>query len=377
MVLEPELKNLKLRNSRYAGHAIREYFLNPSWAKTKELSRIIRKLSPYVKTNPLKYLENRSREFAHYAKSMFGQKERPLLLINTSMNDEFNMVLRGPNEFWERLPFMNHGLNQYVTRNVIAFLAAIQISNGLKGFLQARIPNYDPDLDHLADVCNQSVCRTAVRNPASLSEVWVIVPDMKTAQLLQSKMMGEPKILDDLYRDPKECYVTVSSVLRAERQRIRGSDSEEGESREQIVRQAELLARRTPEFRDYRKLYVRVKGMRERDPNHPDLKSLTKEMKLLNEARVRRHKRVRELLEEGRSFDALAEKIKNLPGNRERGTRIPQELKSTPEFKKFRSLRVSLNTAIREQSKAVPRYQKLLEEARTTLYALIDKHEKR
>jgi adenine C2-methylase RlmN of 23S rRNA A2503 and tRNA A37 len=149
------------------------------------------------------------------------------------------------------------------------------------------------------------------------------------------------------------------------------------DDREQIVRQAELLARRTPEFRDYRKLYVRVKGMRERDPNHPDLKSLTKEMKLLNEARVRRHKRVRELLEEGRSFDALAEKIKNLPGNRERGTKIPQELKSTPEFKKFRSLRVSLNTAIREQSKAVPRYQKLLEEARTTLYALVDKHEKK
>jgi hypothetical protein len=377
MVLEPELKNLKLRNSRYAGHAIREYFLNPSWAKTKELSRIIRKLSPYVKTNPLKYLENRSREFAHYAKSMFGQKERPLLLINTSMNDEFNMVLRGPNEFWERLPFMNHGLNQYVTRNVIAFLAAIQISNGLKGFLQARIPNYDPDLDHLADVCNQSVCRTAVRNPASLSEVWVIVPDMKTAQLLQSKMMGEPKILDDLYRDPKECYVTVSSVLRAERQRIRGSDSEEGESREQIVRQAELLARRTPEFRDYRKLYVRVKDMRERDPNHPDLKSLTKEMKLLNEARVRRHKRVRELLEEGRSFDALAEKIKNLPGNRERGTRIPTKLKSTPEFKKFRSLRASLNKAIQRGYDSIPRYQKLLEEARTTLYALVDKYEKR
>jgi hypothetical protein len=290
------------------------------------------------------------------------------------MNDEFNMVLRGPNEFWERLPFMNHGLNQYVTRNVIAFLAAIQISNGLKGFLQARIPNYDPDLDHLADVCNQSVCRTAVRNPAALSEVWVIVPDLKTAQLLQSKMMGEPKILDDLYKDPKKCYVPVSSILREERERTR---AETRDDREQIVRQAELLARRTPEFRDYRKLYVRVKGMRERDPNHPDLKSLTKEMKLLNEARVRRHKRVRELLEEGRSFDALAEKIKNLPGNRERSARIPAELKSTPEFKKFRSLRVSLNTAIREQSKAVPRYQKLLEEARTTLYALVNKHEKK
>jgi hypothetical protein len=174
-VLDPELRNLKIKDNRYTSHAIREYFLNPSWAKTKGLIRTLRNLSPYVETYPLKFLENRSREFAHYAKSMFGQKERPLLLINSSMNDKFNLVLRGPNEFWERLPFMNHGLNQYVTRNVIAFLAAIQISNGLKGFLQARIPNYDPDLDHLADVCNQSVCRTAVRNPASLSEVWVIV----------------------------------------------------------------------------------------------------------------------------------------------------------------------------------------------------------
>lgn len=373
-VLDPELRNLKIKDNRYASHAIREYFLNPSWAKTKKLVRTIRKLSPYVETYPLKYLENRSREFAHYAKSMFGQKERPLLLINSSMNDEFNMVLRGPNEFWERLPFMNHGLNQYVTRNVIAFLAAIQISNGLKGFLQARIPNYDPDLDHLADVCNQSVCRTAVRNPAALSEVWVIVPDLKTAQLLQSKMMGEPKILDDLYKDPKKCYVPVSSILREERERTRAENKDD---REQIVRQAELLARRTPEFRDYRKLYVRVKGMRERDPNHPDLKSLTKEMKLLNEARVRRHKRVRELLEEGRSFDALAEKIKNLPGNRERGTRIPTKLKSTPEFKKFRSLRASLNKAIQRGYDSIPRYQKLLEEARTTLYALVDKHEKK
>ena len=373
-VLDPELRNLKIKDNRYASHAIREYFLNPSWAKTKKLVRTIRKLSPYVETYPLKYLENRSREFAHYAKSMFGQKERPLLLINSSMNDEFNMVLRGPNEFWERLPFMNHGLNQYVTRNVIAFLAAIQISNGLKGFLQARIPNYDPDLDHLADVCNQSVCRTAVRNPAALSEVWVIVPDLKTAQLLQSKMMGEPKILDDLYKDPKKCYVPVSSILREERERTR---AETRDDREQIVRQAELLARRTPEFRDYRKLYVRVKGMRERDPNHPDLKSLTKEMKLLNEARVRRHKRVRELLEEGRSFDALAEKIKNLPGNRERGTRIPTKLKSTPEFKKFRSLRASLNKAIQRGYDSIPRYQKLLEEAQSALYALVDKHEKR
>ena len=108
-VLDPELRNLKIKDNRYASHAIREYFLNPSWAKTKKLVRTIRKLSPYVETYPLKYLENRSREFAHYAKSMFGQKERPLLLINSSMNDEFNMVLRGPNEFWERLPFMNHG----------------------------------------------------------------------------------------------------------------------------------------------------------------------------------------------------------------------------------------------------------------------------
>lgn len=375
-VLEPELKNLKLKNSRYAGHAIREYFSNPSWAKSKELIRALRTLAPYVETYPLKFLENRSREFAHYAKSMFGQKERPLLLINTSMNDEFNMVLRGPNEFWERLPFMNHGLNQYVTRNVIAFLAAIQISNGLKGFLQARIPNYDPHLDHLADVCNQSVCRTAVRNPASLSEVWVIVPDMKTAQLLQSKMMGEPKILDDLYRDPKNCYVTVSSVLRAERQRLRGSEDEE-ESREQIVRQAELLARRTPEFRDYRKLYTRAKALRERDPYHPDLKSVTREMEVLNEARLKRHKKIRGLLEEGRSFEDISEKIKNLPGNRERSARIPAELKSTPEFKKFRSLRATLNKAVQRGYDSVPRYQKLLEEAQSALYALIDKHEKR
>lgn len=225
---------------------VRELLNNSSGDEpTKEEAKLIKETRGEIITQPLTFLLRRAKQVCEYIMDQQDYTEMPLLVINNGMEQQ--IYNSGGRDFWDKLPFTSHGLNGYASKNVIVFLAAVQISFGLKAFLKARIPRYDPNLDHVADVCNQAVCRTCVRNPSSQAEVYAIVPDMKIAQMLKAKMMGEPTISEGLLKKAPARMVSLSTVHRLVK---------EAASVERIEKKAADSATKLEGKRQIRKAYL-------------------------------------------------------------------------------------------------------------------------
>lgn len=212
---------------------------------TKKELKIRNEVRHEIVSDPLTFLLRRAKEVCTYIMDQQDYVEKPLLVINNGMEQQ--IYNSGGRDFWDKLPFTSHGLNGYASKNVIVFLAAVQISFGLKAFLKARIPRYDPNLDHVADVCNQAVCRTCVRNPSSQAEVYALVPDMKIAQMLKDKMMGEPTISEGLLRKSPTRMVSLSTVHRLVKQ---------ASVTERVEKKAEANALKLAEKQKVRKAYL-------------------------------------------------------------------------------------------------------------------------
>lgn len=118
----------------------------------------------------------------------------PLVMMNNRFTDKksssYLKLLRDEQQkpWAELLPFMNHGLNEFDTQNVLGFLAAINPDSAMVEFYRERLPDYSFEHDHVADICVQSACRLSVRDPDSEDEVLVVVPDFRIAELLNSKL---------------------------------------------------------------------------------------------------------------------------------------------------------------------------------------------
>lgn len=112
----------------------------------------------------------------------------PLLVVNKkghslAQAEPFELPL-GP---FEMIPPASHGLNKYRECNVIAYLSANNPTPEMCKLFNALLPRYEPDKDHAADSCVQAVTRLSVRESTSSDKVYVILPDMGLAKLVEEK----------------------------------------------------------------------------------------------------------------------------------------------------------------------------------------------
>lgn len=94
-----------------------------------------------------------------------------------ALGTEFDVVVADP-----------MGLNGYRTRNFIAYLAARNPSPGIQTLLEALLPGYDPELDYAGESALQAVTRLSVRAPEREEKVYIVVPDLGLARIVQHKM---------------------------------------------------------------------------------------------------------------------------------------------------------------------------------------------
>ncbi|BAG41741.1 hypothetical protein [Ralstonia phage phiRSL1] len=240
-MLAPSSKLDKILERVSSVGGVRKAMRKQTVSTAYELNKKIQAKIDYLRTvkgvefDPLAwYIQSAKRVIRHWRRThkSFGL---PLMVLNDKFaKDEHYAEMLSDDSGCpeaELLPFMSHGLNTYKERNVLAFLAAINPAPQLIQFYRERLPNYDFAKDHVADVCNQSVCRLSLRDVKSTESVLVVVPDHSIARLLNEKLFNRATIdtsyvtrlgfktsitrqLENLY--PPEEVARLRNVRRAE-----------------------------------------------------------------------------------------------------------------------------------------------------------------
>lgn len=154
----------------------------------KEAIKILK--AARAKKSPLKWYLEHAVRFVRTLKREGKVKGKVLGVMNETHQ---HMLAAYP---WiKQIPTVSHGLNQFLTSNVLVFMAAINPKPSLIALYRALLPNYDWKRDYLADTVAQSVTRLCVRDVHSDITAYVIVPDSATADLLRAKLMNRPPIV--------------------------------------------------------------------------------------------------------------------------------------------------------------------------------------
>jgi hypothetical protein len=114
----------------------------------------------------------------------------PLLVVNkksyaSTLAKKYEI---GGGGVFEKIPPASHGMNKYRECNVIAYLSANNPTPDMCRLFNILLPLYQPDKDHAADSCIQAVTRLSVREKSATDKVYVILPDMGLAGLVQAKL---------------------------------------------------------------------------------------------------------------------------------------------------------------------------------------------
>lgn len=80
------------------------------------------------------------------------------------------------------------GLNIYRDRNFIAYLSARNPTPDVVSLFKVLIPEYSVDDDYAGDSAVQAVTRLSVRDQAASERVFIVVPDIGLARILQRKL---------------------------------------------------------------------------------------------------------------------------------------------------------------------------------------------
>lgn len=80
------------------------------------------------------------------------------------------------------------GLNIYRDRNFIAYLSARNPTPDVVSLFKVLIPEYNVDDDYAGDSAVQAVTRLSVRDQAASERVFIVVPDIGLARILQRKL---------------------------------------------------------------------------------------------------------------------------------------------------------------------------------------------
>ena len=119
-------------------------------------------------------------------------KGKPLAVANKKSGLDDHIKKNYPG--FELIPINSQGMNIYQHHNCMFFSAAINPDRESKHLYNALLPDYNFSLDHVADVCTQSVTRLSIRDIKSTKRVYVIVPDLAMAKLLREKLKEEPSV---------------------------------------------------------------------------------------------------------------------------------------------------------------------------------------
>lgn len=193
----------KVGSVSWVREALKAKTISTSYKLPKDQERVIRYLKSLdtVEFDPMQwYIKSAKRVIRHWKRKhkVFGL---PLMVLNKQFakDERYVDLLNDENGMPEAeiLPLMNHGLNAYMERNVLAFLAAINPDPQMIQFYQERLPHYNFSKDHVADVCIQSAGRLSLRDTNSRDKVLVVVSDHYIAQLLYEKMSNRAAIVTD------------------------------------------------------------------------------------------------------------------------------------------------------------------------------------
>jgi hypothetical protein len=152
-----------------------------------------------VELDPLSWYIRAARRVINSWKKKYPVAGAPLVVLNHDLAKlkRYTELLKSRTTglpTMEILSMMNHGLNCYQDRNVMAFLASVNPPPQMIEFFTDQIPGYDFSKDHVADVCIQSVCRLSIRDTQASEPVLAIVPDLAIAQLLNEKMYSLARV---------------------------------------------------------------------------------------------------------------------------------------------------------------------------------------
>jgi len=104
-----------------------------------------------------------------------------------------NRVVRVDDGHWGRVAFDYviadpMGLNTYRDRNFIAYLSARNPTPEVASLFKAIVPEYSADDDYAGDSAVQAVTRLSVRDAQTGEKVYIVVPDLGLARILQRKL---------------------------------------------------------------------------------------------------------------------------------------------------------------------------------------------
>lgn len=161
--------------------------LEPTESELKAL-HLLKKCK--AKRNPFAWYMKTASEFVETLRQEGKVQGRVLV----SVNERYTKELGDNYQEYLRISTMSHGLNQYRDSNTLIYIAAVHPNPMTIALYHAVIPEYDYLKDHLADSCTQAVTRLCIRDVESETIAYVLLPDMGTAELLRSKLMGRPTI---------------------------------------------------------------------------------------------------------------------------------------------------------------------------------------
>lgn len=119
-------------------------------------------------------------------------RKKPLAVAN--VKGGWDTYIRTNYPQFEVIPMSNQGMNIYQKHNCMFFSAALNPDRESRHLYKALLPNYDYALDHVADACVQSATRLSIRDTESTQRNYIIVPDLKMANLLRQKLKDEPSL---------------------------------------------------------------------------------------------------------------------------------------------------------------------------------------
>lgn len=161
------------------------------------------------------FLKQSAKIIKFWNQSLKDKNAKPPLLI---VNKAYEAKAESEAPTYKVIPTSVHGLNKYYEHSVVVFLAAINPSPAMYRFYQHFLPNYDVEVDHVADVCVQCVCRSSVRDTKATKPTLVLVPDRRVASLLAQKMNTSPSIRNDL--SPSASFVAATMSKSSEKTKV-------------------------------------------------------------------------------------------------------------------------------------------------------------
>jgi len=156
-------------------------------SKQKQLLAFIQEIG--CQLDVLQWQVKSSARIARWWFSKHGMPGRGLLFVNSDREPKYDT------EIFSKLSIGKaEGNNNYLKRNVVAFLAAVNPEKEIAHLLETVLNGYNPDLDYVIDKAIQCIGRGNIRNHKSKKYMAAIVPSLELAESIVNCMEGAPAL---------------------------------------------------------------------------------------------------------------------------------------------------------------------------------------